>query len=102
MPGRHLLKRIFPCRITPARGMGVGVHRIPLGGFCLNSPAFRINYIQYIKVLVQVRLRPLRHVYHLNYSMYYVYMYYIYSSVSDTSDLCTLLNNNEYIQDIPL
>ena len=59
--------------------MGVGVQCIPLGGFCLNSPVFRINYIQCITVLVQLSLRPLRHVYHLNYSMYYVYMYYVYS-----------------------
>ena len=60
------------------RGMGVGVQHIPLGGFCLNSPVFRINYVQCITVLVQLSLRPLRHVYHLNYSMYYMYMYYVY------------------------
>ena len=82
--------------------MGVGVQCVPLGGFGLNSPVFRINYIQCITVLVQLSLRPLPHVYHLNYPMYYVYMYYVYTQVSDTSDLCTLLNYNEYIQDIPL
>ena len=59
--------------------MGVGVQCVPLGGFGLNSPVFRINYIQCITVLVQLSLRPLRHVYHLNYSMYYVYMYYVYT-----------------------
>ena len=60
------------------RSMGVGVQHIPLGGVCLNSPVFRINYIQCITVLVQLSLRPLQHVYHLNYSMYYLYMYYVY------------------------
>ena len=41
------------------QGMGVSVQCIPLGGFCLNSPVFRINYIQSITVLVQLSLRPL-------------------------------------------
>ena len=59
--------------------MGVGVQRVPLGRFCLNSPVFRINYIQSITVLVRLSLQPVQHVYHLNYSMYYVYMYYMYS-----------------------
>ena len=77
MPGRHLLKCIFHCHITPARGMGVGVHRVPLGGFCLNSPAFRINYIQYIKVLVRVRLRPLRRVSFKLFNVLRVYVLYI-------------------------
>ena len=59
--------------------MGVGVQLVPLGEFCLNSPVFRINYIQSITVLVWLSPRPLRHVYHLNYSMYYMFMYYMYS-----------------------
>ena len=64
------------CHHSP-RGMGVGVQRIPLGGFCLNSPVFRINYIQCITVLVQLSLRPLRQVYHL--IIQSMYMYYVYS-----------------------
>ena len=56
----------------PRHGCWCPVH--PLGGSCLNSPVFRINYIQCITVLVQLSLQPLRHVYHLNYSMYYVYI----------------------------
>ena len=66
------------CHHSP-RGMGVGVQCIPLGGFCLNSPVLRINYIQCITVLVRFSLRLLQQVYHLNYSIYYMHMYFVYS-----------------------
>ena len=71
----------------PRHGCWCPMH--PFRGFCLNSPVFRINYIQCITVLVQLSLRPLRHVYHLNYSMYYMYMYYVIGK-SPTPPTCVL------------